>query len=90
VWDDGPGLAAGVVKEGIGLSNTRERLRHLYGPGFRMDFGNADGGGFFVLLAFPIRKELSGDETPEDEDEVDGGPEARTPRPGRVPLVYGF
>jgi two-component system LytT family sensor kinase len=34
VADDGPGLASGAaaVREGIGLSNTRERLRQLYGP----------------------------------------------------------
>ena len=34
VSDDGPGPAGGTaaVREGIGLSNTRERLRQLYGP----------------------------------------------------------
>ncbi|HYR12393.1 MAG TPA: histidine kinase [Longimicrobium sp.] len=34
VADDGPGLPSGPasVREGIGLSNTRERLRQLYGP----------------------------------------------------------
>ncbi|HEU0301527.1 MAG TPA: histidine kinase [Longimicrobium sp.] len=34
VTDDGPGPAGGTaaVREGIGLSNTRERLRQLYGP----------------------------------------------------------
>ena len=55
VWDDGPGLQPGTVTEGIGFSNTRERLRHLYGAGFRMEFANAETGGFFVFLAFPFR-----------------------------------
>ena len=34
VTDDGPGPAGGgaALREGIGLSNTRERLRQLYGP----------------------------------------------------------
>lgn len=34
VADDGPGPAGGAaaLREGIGLSNTRERLRQLYGP----------------------------------------------------------
>ncbi|MET0591114.1 MAG: sensor histidine kinase, partial [Polyangiaceae bacterium] len=29
---------------GIGLSNTLERLRHLYGEAWKFDLGNADGG----------------------------------------------
>lgn len=32
VVDDGPGLPAGIVREGLGLTNTRKRLEQLYGP----------------------------------------------------------
>ncbi|HET6230227.1 MAG TPA: histidine kinase [Longimicrobiaceae bacterium] len=58
VRDDGAGtaeanpLAGGT---GIGLDNTRARLRHLYGDGheFRADAGPA--GGFEVTIGFPAR-----------------------------------
>jgi signal transduction histidine kinase len=44
VGDDGPGPAANG-RRGIGLANTRERLRHLYGDRHRFELsGGADGG----------------------------------------------
>ncbi len=54
VADDGPGLESGDVEEGIGLSNTRERLRHLFGDDFALAYGDAPGGGFAVSLSFPL------------------------------------
>ena len=54
VTDDGPGLPPGPVTEGIGLTNTRERLRHLFGGAYTMDYGNAPGGGFCVSLTLPL------------------------------------
>ncbi len=54
VADDGPGLGPAPVVEGIGLSNTRDRLRHLFGDDFTLSYGNAPGGGFAVALAFPL------------------------------------
>jgi two-component system, LytTR family, sensor kinase len=54
VTDDGPGAPPGPVTEGIGLSNTRERLRHLYGDDYTLEYGNAPGGGFRVSLTFPF------------------------------------
>lgn len=42
--DDGPGVGHGaVVREGIGLRNTRARLRHLYGPAASVDLRSASG-----------------------------------------------
>src|SRR5262245_41868712 len=38
------GELAGSGSSGIGLRNTRERLRHLYGDDGRFDLANADGG----------------------------------------------
>ena len=76
VWDDGPGLQPGTVTEGIGLSNTRERLRHLYGAGFRMEFANAETGGFFVSLAFPFHVAEAEDGMP-------------APEPGLEPVPAG-
>lgn len=54
VTDDGPGAPPGRVVEGIGLTNTRERLRHLYGDACSLEYGNAPGGGFCVSLSLPL------------------------------------
>ena len=58
VCDDGPGLQAGWRLDehgGIGLSNTRERLRHLYGVDHRFELRNGEGGGMTVSIAIPMR-----------------------------------
>jgi sensor histidine kinase YesM len=56
VLDNGPG-ATGVIREGIGLSNTRARLEQLYGRGQSLDTGIAAEGGFRVRLTIPGRLE---------------------------------
>lgn len=58
VWDDGPGLPGeGVVlREGLGLSNTRARLQQIYGSDHRFDLRNAAGGGLEVLLDIPFEE----------------------------------
>jgi LytS/YehU family sensor histidine kinase len=54
VTDDGPGLGPAPVVEGIGLTNTRERLRHLFGDDFSLSYANVPGGGFAIALSFPL------------------------------------
>jgi signal transduction histidine kinase len=57
VRDDGPGLpppGADGRPEGVGLANTRARLRHLYGPGHRLELSDG-GAGVVVTLAIPFR-----------------------------------
>ena len=54
VTDDGPGAPPGRVTEGIGLTNTRERLRLLYGDAYSLEYGNNPGGGFCVSLSLPL------------------------------------
>ena len=57
VCDDGPGLQSGwrmEESEGIGLANTRERLKHLYGTEHRFDLRNGAGGGVTVSLSIPF------------------------------------
>jgi sensor histidine kinase YesM len=58
VIDDGPGLRPGneEFKEGIGLANTRARLRRLYGDEHRIEIKNADEGGLVVNLSIPFRQ----------------------------------
>jgi two-component system, LytTR family, sensor kinase len=56
VHDDGPGVAPGqdVLRAGLGLSLTADRLRLLYGDRHRFAAGNAPGGGFAVTIAIPF------------------------------------
>ncbi len=53
VIDDGPGPAEGERREGIGLSNTRERLEQLYGSAQSIDLESPPEGGFRVTITIP-------------------------------------
>jgi len=55
VTDNGTGLVGGAAqpKEGIGLSNTRSRLRHLYGENFRFELNEGSGGGLEAFIEIP-------------------------------------
>jgi signal transduction histidine kinase len=61
VRDNGPGIAGNpevALKKGLGLTNTAERLRALYGTGHRMEIRNrstAEGGGLEVAIDVPAR-----------------------------------
>lgn len=57
VSDDGVGLRDGgtAVREGVGLSITRARLRQLYGSEQRVDLYPADEGGAVCALSIPLR-----------------------------------
>jgi two-component system, LytTR family, sensor kinase len=59
VRDNGPGLPAGWSverNEGIGIANTRERLRHLYGEKEQsLEFSEEPGGGVRVEVSLPFR-----------------------------------
>jgi hypothetical protein len=62
VYDDGPGLnRQSDIKErgdgavgGIGLSNTRARLRQLYGERYRFDVHDRDEGGVEAVISIPF------------------------------------
>ncbi|HKP10910.1 MAG TPA: histidine kinase [Blastocatellia bacterium] len=61
VSDNGPGLAAaqdssGRLRGGVGLSNTRSRLEHLYGAAQRFEMADAREGGLQVTLEIPFEK----------------------------------
>ena len=58
VQDDGPGLSATSLKEGegIGLANTRARLKQLYGEEASVDLENGEERGAVVTMRFPFRR----------------------------------
>jgi signal transduction histidine kinase len=63
VRDDGPGLQPGASSgvrtpgRGIGLSNTRARLRELYGPLSMLELANHPAGGTLVSLSIPLLRD---------------------------------
>jgi sensor histidine kinase YesM len=44
-----------AFNDGVGLSNTRARLQHLYGADHAFVFANLAGGGFAVTVTIPFR-----------------------------------
>jgi len=57
VRDDGPGLksaSGGTENGGIGLANTRARLRQLYGQAGHFDLRDGDGRGTVATLTIPF------------------------------------
>jgi two-component system LytT family sensor kinase len=57
VQDNGVGLSAARLTDfnrGVGLSNTRSRLDHLYGSLHRFEFRQPAEGGLLVLIAIPM------------------------------------
>src|SRR5262249_2877219 len=63
VLDDGPGLAAeqpARAREGVGLGNTRARLRQLYGDAHQFTLSNRTEGGVVVTLRLPFRESADG------------------------------
>jgi LytS/YehU family sensor histidine kinase len=56
VRDDGVGLTTGVpVREGVGLTITRARLRQLYGQEQRFALASRPEGGALCTLSIPLR-----------------------------------
>jgi two-component system LytT family sensor kinase len=58
VADNGPGLPDGWDERrhaGVGLRNTRSRLRQLYGPSYRLVLRNRPEGGLELIVSVPYR-----------------------------------
>ena len=55
VCDTGRGVGPLPVREGIGLSNTRERLRELYGEAASLELENAPDAGAVATIRLPFR-----------------------------------
>jgi two-component system LytT family sensor kinase len=57
VRDNGPGLrGAAPIGTGVGLTNTADRLRALYGDAQSLEFEDAPGGGLVVRMTMPFRE----------------------------------
>ena len=56
VRDDGPGLPPGGESPGIGLMNTRARLRQLYGDAAKLTLENGAQGGAVATLILPYER----------------------------------
>lgn len=54
VTDDGPGLAQ-LLEPGVGLTNIKSRLDHLFGDLAQLDYSNTGEGGARITLAIPRR-----------------------------------
>ena len=55
VADNGGGMpAGGFAREGIGLANTRARLREIYGDRHRFELANGPDGGLVIRLSLPL------------------------------------
>ena len=55
VHDNGGGFASQTPMDGVGLANTRARLRTLYGDGHQLEFCTPPEGGLSVRLTLPFR-----------------------------------
>ena len=56
VTDDGPGAPSAMAGSGIGLANTRDRLRQLYGTDHELRLENSFAGGSRVVIRLPYRE----------------------------------
>ena len=60
ISDNGPGIniePEEVLKRGVGLSNTQERLERLYGNRFEFNWENLPGKGLIVKFCLPVKEE---------------------------------
>ena len=61
VRDNGPGMVEhdSRMQNGVGLSNTRDRLQRMYGDAHRFNAGNHSDGGFQVVIEIPNELTIS-------------------------------
>ncbi|HTA22078.1 MAG TPA: ATP-binding protein [Terriglobales bacterium] len=57
VCDDGPGISEESSGNGVGLSNTRARLRQLYGERQSLSLDGRAGGGTIATVVLPYHPE---------------------------------
>src|SRR5207248_2429418 len=60
ISDNGPGISSNANlpwKQGVGLTNVRTRLQQIYGPDFRFELMNTNGGGVTAFMEIPFERE---------------------------------
>ncbi len=60
ITDNGPGISSNANlpwKQGVGLTNVRTRLQQIYGPDFRFELMNANGGGLTAVMEITFERE---------------------------------
>ena len=65
IRDNGPGISEDknqILRNGVGLSNTMERLEKLYDKNHQFHLRNMERGGFEVQMIFPFQQ--NGEENP--------------------------
>jgi LytS/YehU family sensor histidine kinase len=62
VHDNGGGLVSDSLVDGVGLSNTRARLRTLYGDAHLFEFCNPQAGGLLVRMTIPFHSDSTSHE----------------------------
>jgi two-component system LytT family sensor kinase len=75
VRDNGSGIptaAPNQFKEGIGLGNTRARLKQHFGAAHRFELVNSDSGGLEVSITIPFREDPLSTESPKQDTDNDG------------------
>jgi signal transduction histidine kinase len=84
VADDGLGMAKGHV-EGVGLGNTRARLRQLYGDEQSFAIASQPGAGVTVTITLPLRLAAARGAQRDESADRDRGRRAARPATDRVP-----
>ncbi len=60
ISDNGPGISSNANlpwRQGVGLTNVRTRLQQIYGPDFRFELMNTNGGGLTAVMEIPFERE---------------------------------
>jgi two-component system LytT family sensor kinase len=75
VRDDGPGLSRGgaVPPRGVGVANTKERLRRLYGDRHLFSLAHRPGGGVEARLVIPFTRHVGAPRSAGSGDPPDEG-----------------
>ena len=74
IQDNGPGIAGNIdqiMKKGVGLSNTVERLEGLYGTNYNFLLQNLNEGGLQVMMEIPFRNAFQKDNSDEGPSHTD-------------------
>jgi LytS/YehU family sensor histidine kinase len=84
VTDNGVGFPTPLV-EGLGISNSRERLRHLFGEEAELSIAGREPRGACVSMRFPLRIMQRRKESAHGDQDPDRGRRAAGAKPRPVP-----